>query len=118
MACKKQQVDILMKCIRTYTQEAAAAKAGMSLRTARRYLRELNKTDRAPRNYRTRIDPFIDVWNEVRTLLSRDCGLEANSACCLVQGGGRWRCQPTESNDNKKCELTDSGLSFNKHFRC
>lgn len=79
MACKKQQVDILMKYIQTCSQEIAAAKAGMSLRTARRYSRELKKPDRAPRNYRTRIDPFTGVWAEVSTLLNRDCGLEAKT---------------------------------------
>lgn len=79
MACTGQQVDILMKYSKTYKKEAAAAKAGMSVRTARRYLREGRKAETAPRTYRTRPDPFDEVWDEVRTLLSRDCGLEAKT---------------------------------------
>lgn len=52
----------------------------MSLRTARRYL---NRTEppksRKPRDYRTRPDPFGEVWHEVTNLLSKDDGLEAKT---------------------------------------
>ena len=45
------------------TLEAAAAAAGMSERTARRWQEgALPTTAKAPRTWRTREDPFVDVW--------------------------------------------------------
>lgn len=79
MACTLEQVNMLMRYSKIYNQEAAAAKAGMSLRTARRYLRKGLRRQRSPRSYRTRPDPFENVWEEVRTMLKRDCGLEAKT---------------------------------------
>ena len=79
MTCTRQQMDILMKYSKIYKQEVAAAKAGMSVRTARRYKQSGKRSARAPREYRTRNDPFEGVWNEICTLLSRDCGLEAKT---------------------------------------
>jgi len=60
-------------------QEAAAAKAGMSVRTARRVERAVSlPSQRAPRTWRTRQDPLAAVWDsEVVPLLSRDAQLNA-----------------------------------------
>jgi transposase InsO family protein len=60
-------------------QEAAAAKAGMSVRTARRLERATSlPSQRAPRTWRTRQDPLAAVWDsEVVPLLSRDAQLNA-----------------------------------------
>lgn len=60
-------------------QEAAAAKAGMSVRTARRVERATAlPSQRAPRTWRTRQDPLAAVWDsEVVPLLSRDAQLNA-----------------------------------------
>ena len=46
------------------TQEQAAARAGMSVRTARNYERQghLPSQLKPPRTYRTRCNPFADDW--------------------------------------------------------
>ena len=55
-------------------QEGAAALAGMSVRSARRWQRgALPSQARAPRHWRTRKDPFAEVWeSEVVPLLESD----------------------------------------------
>jgi hypothetical protein len=62
-------------------QVTAAAKAGMSERTARKYLRsgQMPSALRMPRTYRTRPDPFAEVWPEVEALLRQDGGLQAKT---------------------------------------
>ena len=56
------------------TQEAAAAAAGMSVRTARQWERgPLPSESKSPRSWRTRPDPFEGVWeSELVPLLMRD----------------------------------------------
>ena len=56
------------------TQAAAAATAGMSLRTARDWdTGPLPSGTRQPRDWRTRPDPFATVWpTEIAPLLERD----------------------------------------------
>ena len=51
----------------------AAAKAGMSETTARRYLRlgNLPSDVRMPRYWRTREDPFADMWDDAREILGK-----------------------------------------------
>lgn len=39
MTTTNQQVKLLMKKLKTYNQEAAAAKAGMDIKTARKYIK-------------------------------------------------------------------------------
>jgi hypothetical protein len=62
-------------------QEIAAAKAGMDPKTARKYLglnrlpSELGKD----RNWRTRPDPFSEVWDLVRQQVEESPGLEAKT---------------------------------------
>jgi hypothetical protein len=62
--------------------ETAALKAGMSANTARKYRRagqlpsEVRAT-REPRSWRTREDPFGEVWEEVQALLEVNPGLQA-----------------------------------------
>jgi hypothetical protein len=60
-------------------QGAQAAKAGMSEKTARKYLRAglLPSQMKKERHWRTREDPFGEVWGEVEALLSQAPGLEA-----------------------------------------
>jgi hypothetical protein len=60
---------------------AAAAKAGIDEKTARKYLRlgRLPSQVKAPHDWRTRPDPFADVWEEVRGFLELDAGLEAKT---------------------------------------
>lgn len=56
------------------TQEAAAAAAGMSVRTARTWERgALPSETKPPRHWRTRLEPFEGVWeSELVSLLERD----------------------------------------------
>ena len=73
------QVRLLMRQIqREKSLAVAAAKAGMSEKTARRY-RDLGKLPgevRPRHDWRTRPDPFETVWAEVRGHLEREPGLE------------------------------------------
>jgi hypothetical protein len=57
----------------------AAAKAGMGEKAARKYLRSglLPSQINEPRGWRTREDPFADVWTEVEVLIKDAPGLEA-----------------------------------------
>jgi hypothetical protein len=63
------------------TQELAAAKAGMDVKTARHYLREggLPSETKVERTWRTRSDPFDEVWEEMRQQLEANPGLEAKT---------------------------------------
>lgn len=82
MTCTDKQVELLLKYATCCTQEVAAAKAGMSLRTAKRYLKSGGKRRKKKpedRTWRTRKDPFVDVWPELRAMLERDQGLEAQT---------------------------------------
>lgn len=62
-----------------YSQEAAAAKTGISVASARRIeTRQSLPSQRPPRNWRTRQDPLADVWSsEVIPLLEAKPGLMA-----------------------------------------
>lgn len=57
----------------------AAAKAGMGEKAARKYLRSglLPSQMKEPRDWRTREDPFIDVWAESEGLIKDEPNLEA-----------------------------------------
>jgi len=63
------------------TLAAAAAKAGMDEKTARKYLRvgRLPSQIKEPHTWRTRPDPFTEVWNEVTGFLELDAGLEGKT---------------------------------------
>jgi len=75
-----EQVRLLMSLIsKGMPQLTAAAKAGMSERTARKYVRsgQMPSALKAPRTWRTRPDPFAEVWPEIESLLRQDGGLQA-----------------------------------------
>jgi len=59
----------------------SAAQAGMDEKTARKYqgLRKLPSQCRAEHVWRTREDPFAEVWEEVRTQIKESPGLEAKT---------------------------------------
>jgi len=63
------------------TRELAAAKAGMDAKTARKYLADTRlPRERLPeRRWRTRPDPFEQVWEEVRRQIDANPGLEAKT---------------------------------------
>jgi len=72
---RDRQVRLLrQKRLDGKTQEAAAAAAGMSVRTAREWERgPLPSEAKAGRPWRTRPDPFEEVWeSELVPLLERD----------------------------------------------
>jgi len=68
------------------TQEQAAARAGMSVRTARTYERlgRLPSQLKQPRRYRTRPDPFEADWPWVVKQLERDDALQATTLFGLL----------------------------------
>lgn len=70
-----------MKLIKTHSREIAAAKAGIDPKTARRYLQsgQLPSQARAERDWRTRPDPFEEVWPEVAGMITNAPGLEAKT---------------------------------------
>jgi len=75
-----EQVRKLMKMIQTEeTQSVAAAKAGMTDKTARKYLRlgKLPSQTQKPREWRTRPDQFAEIWEEIEEILKRDASVEA-----------------------------------------
>src|SRR5215470_18519593 len=66
-----QQVRRLFRLSNTEkTQEIAASKAGMDVKTARKYLRTrvLPSERKAERHWRTRKDEFSGVWPEALTV--------------------------------------------------
>jgi hypothetical protein len=69
------------------TQELAAAKAGMDGKTARRYLADgrLPSERKPERDWRTRADPFDQVWEEVRRQVDANPGLEAKTLFQALQ---------------------------------
>jgi hypothetical protein len=68
------------------TQAQAAARAGMSERTARTYERlgRLPSQLKQPRRYRTRPDPFAEVWPWVVGQLERDPALQGTTLFALL----------------------------------
>ncbi len=78
------QVRKLMKHLQgEETLEMAAAKSGMDEKTARKYLKSGKlpseiKAERT-RRWRTREDPFNDIWSEIRPFLQTNPGLEAKT---------------------------------------
>ena len=63
------------------SQELAAVKAGMSPNTARDYLGDprLPSERKEDRTWRTRSDPFTEVWEQVREQIATNPGLEART---------------------------------------
>ena len=63
------------------TQDQAAARAGMSVRTARTYERagKLPSHVKEPRKHRTRPDPFAEDWPWIQQQLQRDPALQGTT---------------------------------------
>ena len=59
----------------------AAIKAGMDEKTARKYRKagELPSALKKPHTWRTREDPFEDTWDEIKSMLEINPGLEAKT---------------------------------------
>jgi hypothetical protein len=85
---KDEQVRILMKLInQERTVELAAAKAGLSEKTARKYrkLGKLPSQVQAAHTWRTREDPFEADWPWIEELLEYNQGLEAKTILEALQ---------------------------------
>jgi len=83
-----QQIRRLFKLSNTEeTQEIAASKAGMDVKTARKYLRarRLPSERKAERHWRTRQDGFSAVWPEIQEQLRTNPGLEAKTVLAALQ---------------------------------
>jgi len=76
-----------MKNEKLYTQEIAAAKAGMHEQTARKYLRlrKLPEELKKPHKWKTREDVFSETWEEIETYLSSSPGLQAKTMFTYLQ---------------------------------
>lgn len=87
MTCTNHQVRLLMKYKNCYPLSIAAAKAGMSIKTARKYKAtgEWPESDKKPRRYRTRHDPFEVHWPEIESLLQQSPELQAKTLIYYLQ---------------------------------
>lgn len=84
-----QQVRRLKKLVnKEKNLEIAASKAGMSKKTACKYIKKnkLPSEFKTAHTWRTRGDPFEDVWEEVKEHLKVNSGLEAKTLFEEVQG--------------------------------
>jgi len=82
------QVRLYMKHRKDKSQELAAAKAGISERSARRIDKAVQLPSQHPRRYwRSRADPFVDVWDaEILPLLKSAPKLMAITLLRKLQG--------------------------------
>ena len=73
------------------TKAIAADKTRIDEKTARKYenLRRLPSEVKKEHIWRTRKDPFAEVWEEVKKLLETNAGLEAKT---LFQNSGSGHC--------------------------
>ena len=81
------------------TQERAAARAGMSVRTLRRYERrgQLPSQLQQPRTYRTRSNPFADDWSWIVSQLERDPALQGTTL--FRNAAGTWQTRQAQGQD-------------------
>jgi len=82
------QVRRLRRLMQTEkTLSSSAAKAGMDEKTARKYIRlkKLPSDLKVEHTWRTREDPFEGVWEEVRSHLEDNPGLEAKTLFNYLQ---------------------------------
>ena len=86
----KQDAEVLLMLrerAKGRTQEQAAARAGMSVRTVRVYERRANLPSqlKQPRTYRSRPNPFADDWPWIAKLLEDDPALQGQTLFGLVR---------------------------------
>src|SRR5689334_10412273 len=76
-----QQVKRLWRFAVKLSLEIAAAKAGMDPKTAQKYLRgrRLPSEMQQKHTWRTRPDPFAEVWEEIEQWLRVEPGLQAKT---------------------------------------
>ena len=76
-----EQVRRLTKLRKKETLAVAAAKAGMDEKTARKWLRSGRLPSQCimERHWRTRGDPFVEVWPEIEAILERAPSVQAKA---------------------------------------
>jgi transposase len=81
MTTTNQQVKLLMKKLKNHAQEIAAAKAGMDVKTARKYIKskELPSDMAAAHVWKTRADVFAVHWDEIEKMLKASPGLQGKT---------------------------------------
>lgn len=81
MTVTNKQIGILMKKIKAHNQVVASAKAGMNVKTARKYLRlgKLPSELKKQRVHRTHKDQFSGHWNEIASMLESAPELQATT---------------------------------------
>ena len=83
-----QQVRLLLRLMHTEpTLATAAAKAGMNVKTARKYQRlgKLPSEVKAPHDWSGHEDAFADVWPIIKSMLEVNSGLEAKTLFNYLQ---------------------------------
>jgi len=75
MTCTSKQVQDLMKAAHFDTVHEAALKAGMSVETARKYIKAQGEIKENKRRPRTGQGAFTEVWSIVEEKLKEDPGL-------------------------------------------
>lgn len=75
-----------MKKIKKYNQEIASAKAGMDVKTARKYLHneELPSDMQAPHVWKTRSDAFAAHWDEIEKMLKASPRLQGKTVLAYL----------------------------------
>jgi hypothetical protein len=134
------QVRNLMRELRKgRTLQLASAKAGMDVKTGRKY-RDLGKFPsecKPERTWRTRLDPFVEVWDGVQELLKVNPGLQSRTifedlqrrypgrfsdgqlrtlqrrvkAWRALEGPPREACFPQQHDPGQRCQSDFSDLS-------
>ena len=114
MVTDKQVRRLFLEMNKQKSKSLAAAKSGMDEKTARKYLKEgkLPSQLKRPRNYRTRKDPFDEVWEECQPLLEQNPGLEAKQLFQHLQ-----RKYPGRFSDEEFIEKLFSQLNAGRHER-
>ena len=96
---KDQQVKKLRRDLNGgMTLANAALRSGMSEKTARKYrnMNQLPSEAQQPHHWRTRIDPFESVWDEIQQQLQQSPGLQAKTIFQALQ-----RQHPSQFQDGK-----------------
>jgi transposase len=80
MTTTNEQVKLLMKKLKKYNQETAAAKAGMDVKTARKYIKSQRLPSEMKATYkRTQPSVFAAHWDEISKMLEVSPGLQAKT---------------------------------------
>lgn len=102
MTITNQQVIRLKQMRHKYNQEISAAKNGMSVKTARKYL-STNKTPselKRERNWKTRNNVFEEDWDNIEAMLKKSPGLQAKTILSYLISD-----QPNKFNDSHERTL-------------